>query len=34
MDTKSVQISYIKNTEGIEIGYSKCKILKFISEKD
>ena len=34
MDTKSVQISYIKNTEGIDIAYSKCKILKFISEKD
>ena len=34
VDTESVQISHIKNTESTNIAYSKCKILKFISEKD
>ena len=31
---KSVQISHIKNPEGTNIAYSKCKILKIIYEKD
>ena len=31
--TKSIQISQIKNPEGIDIAYSKCKILKIIYEK-
>ena len=34
MDTKSVQISHIKNPEGTDIAYSKCKILKIIFEKE
>ena len=33
MDTESVQISHIKNPEGTDIAYSKCKILKIISKK-
>ena len=34
MDTESVQISHIKNPEGTDIAYSKCKILKIIFEKE
>ena len=34
VDTKSVQISHIKNTESTNIAYSKYKILKIISEND
>ena len=34
VDTESVQISHVRNPEGIDIAYSKCKILKIISEKD
>ena len=34
VDTKSVQISHVRNPEGTNIAYSKCKILKIISEKD
>ena len=33
VDTESLQISHIKNNEGTNIAYSKCKILKIISEK-
>ena len=31
---KFVQISHIRNSEDTDIAYSKCKILKIISEKD
>ena len=34
VDTESVQISYVKNSEGNDIEYSKCKIFKILSEKD
>ena len=34
VDAESVQILHIKNPEGTDIAYSKCKILKIISEKD
>ena len=34
VDTESVQISHVRNPEGTDIAYSKCKILKIISEKD
>ena len=34
VDTEFVQISHIKNPEGTDIAYSKCKILKIISEKE
>ena len=34
VNTEFVQISHIKNTESTDIAYSKCKILKFILEKD
>ena len=34
VDTKFVQISHIKNPEGTDIAYSKCKILQIIFEKD
>ena len=34
VDTESIQISYTKNFECTDIAYSKCKILKIISEKD
>ena len=34
VDTESVQISHIKNPEGNDIAYSKCKILKVLNEKD
>ena len=30
VDTDSIQISYIKNTKGTDIAYSKYKILKII----
>ena len=33
VDTKSIQISHIRNSEDTDIAYSKCKILKIISEK-
>ena len=31
---KSIQVSYVRNLEGTDITYSKCKILKLISEND
>ena len=34
VDTKSVQISHVKNPKGNDIAYSKCKILKILTEKD
>ena len=34
VDTEYVQISHIKNLEGTNNAYSKCKILKIISEND
>ena len=34
VDTESVQILHIKNPEGNDIPYSKCKILKILTEKD
>ena len=34
VDTNFVQISHIKNPKGTDIAYSKCKILKIISEKE
>ena len=34
VDTESVQISHVKNPEGNDIAYSKCKILKVLNEKD
>ena len=34
VDTESIQVSHVKNPEGTDIAYSKCKILKIISEKD
>ena len=34
VDTESVQISHVKNPEGNDIAYSKCKILKILTEKD
>ena len=34
VDTESVQISHIKNPEGTDIAYSKCKIQKVFTEKD
>ena len=34
VDTESIQVSHVKNTEGTDIAYSKCKILKIISEND
>ena len=34
VDTESVQISHVKNSEGNDIEYSKCKIFKILSEKD
>ena len=34
VDTESVQISHIKNPEGTNIAYSKCKIQKVFTEKD
>ena len=32
--TESVQISHVKNLEGNDIAYSKCKILKILTEND
>ena len=34
VDKESIQVSHVKNPEGTDIAYSKCKILKIISEKD
>ena len=34
VDMESIQVSHIKNPEGTDITYSKCKILKIISEND
>ena len=34
VDMESIQVSHIKNPEGTNIAYSKCKILKIISEND
>ena len=34
VDTESIQVSHVKNLEGNDIAYSKCKILKIISEND
>ena len=34
VDKESIQVSHVKNPEGTDIAYSKCKILKVISEKD
>ena len=34
VDTKSVQISHVNNPEGNDIAFSKCKILKILTEKD
>ena len=34
VDMESIQVSHIKNPEGTDIAYSKCKILKIISEND
>ena len=34
IDTKSIQVSHVKNLEGTDIAYLKCKILKIVSEKD
>ena len=34
VDTESIQISHVKNLEGNDIAYSKCKILKVLNEKD
>ena len=34
VDTEFVQISHIRNSEDIDIAYSKCKILKIIYEND
>ena len=34
VDTKSLQVSHVRNPEGTDIAHSKCKILKLISEKD
>ena len=34
VDTESIQVSHVKNPEGTDIAYSKCKILKIISEND
>ena len=34
VDTESIQVSHVKNPEGTDIAYSKCKILKMISEND
>ena len=34
IDTESVQISHVKNPEGNDIAYSKCKILKVLNQKD
>ena len=34
VDTESIQVSHVKNPEGTDIAYSKCKILKIIYEKD
>ena len=32
--TKSIQVSHVRNPEGTDISYSKCKILKIISKND
>ena len=34
VDMESIQVSHIKNPEDTDIAYSKCKILKSISEND
>ena len=34
VDTESIQVLHVRNPEGTDIAYSKCKILKIISEKD
>ena len=34
VDTESIQVSHVKNPEGTDFAYSKCKILKIIFEKD
>ena len=34
VDTESVQISHVKNPEGNDIAYLKCKILKVFNEKN
>ena len=34
VDMESIQISHVKNPEGNDIAYSKCKILKILTEKD
>ena len=34
VDTESVQISHIRNPEGTDIAYSKCKIQKVLNEKE
>ena len=34
VDTESVQISHIRNSEATDIAYSKCNILKIISKND
>ena len=34
VDTESIQVSHVRNPEGTDVAYSKCKILKIISEKD
>ena len=34
IDMESIHVSHVKNLEGTDIAYSKCKILKIISEND
>ena len=34
VDTESIQISHVRNPEGNDIAYSKCKILKVLNEKE
>ena len=34
IDTESIQVSHVKNPEGTDIAYSKCKILKIISKNN
>ena len=34
VDTESIQISHVKNPEGNDTAYLKCKILKVLNEKD
>ena len=34
VDTESIQVLHVKNPEGTDMAYSKCKILKIISKKE